>query len=422
MNDFTTCDDMLVSEHEHEDVTHGQEGNTTMMDLSRKQRVALGDLLRSLATREQLTQDMLAEALEIDRATISKVWRGEVKKAAHYQSQAEYFGLTLDEACAHAIKLAGILDRVSPKSTEASDEHEAFDEDQEEENLEWFPLTRSGLFGEQALVLAVASQKGGTGKTTCAVNLANEMASLGHAVLLIDLDPQGDATLHVGAQIYAEHYVDAVRTLKREGLEAQPGLDLAIWRTPFGFDLMPSGEELEEAAERISSFAVSSTVLRKLLVDLLPQYDFIFIDCQPTLGVLQKNAIVAATHLLFPVQLHQAAINGLDRMMSTVDELRELNPMCRVLASIPCFDENTVLAREMMRELRERYYARPTAQSIPKNIAIAEAYAAQEPVSIYQSQSAGARAFASLCEELLVRLHKVELGVDPTSDEEEVSA
>lgn len=391
-----------------------------MMDLSRKQRVALGDLLRSLATREQLTQDMLADALEIDRATISKVWRGEVKKAAHYQSQAEYFGLTLDEACTHAIKLAGILDRVSPKdpSLDTPAGEQDGEGSEEEENLEWFPLTRSGIFGEQALVMAVASQKGGTGKTTCAVNIANEMASLGHAVLLIDLDPQGDATLHVGAQIYAEHYVDAVRTLKREGLEAQPGLDLAIWRTPFGFDLMPSGEELEEAAERIASFAVSSTVLRKLLVDLLPQYDFIFIDCQPTLGVLQKNAIVAATHLLFPVQLHQAAINGLDRMMSTVDELRELNPTCRVLASIPCFDENTVLAREMMRELRERYYAKPTAQSIPKNIAIAEAYAAQEPVSIYQSQSAGARAFASLCEELIVRLHRLELGVELGAQEE----
>lgn len=384
------------------------------MKLNKKQRIALGDLLRSLATREQLTQDMLAEALEIDRATISKVWRGEVKKADHYQSQAEYFGLTLEDACSHAMRMAGILDRVSPAHVQ--DDEEEFDE---EENVEFFPLQRSGVFGEQALVFAVASQNGGTGKTTCSVNLAYEFAKKGHAVLLVDLDPQADATIHVGGQINAEHYVDAVRTLKKGGAEAQAGLDLDIWRTPFGFDLMPSGEELEEAAERISSFAVSSTVLRKLLHDVMPEYDMILIDCQPTLGVLQKNAIVAATHLLFPVQLHQAAINGLDRMISTVDELRELNPMCRVLASLPCFDENTVLAREMMRELRERYYARPTTMSIPKNISIAEAYAAQEPVSVYQSQSAGSRAFSALCDELMTRLYEVELGVTQDDDEQE---
>ncbi len=259
-----------------------------------------------------------------------------------------------------------------------------------------------------------------TGKTTCAVNLAHEFAQLGHAVLLVDLDPQGDATLHVGGNPDAEHYVNAVRKLKREGLDAHPAQALELQRTPFGFDLMPSGDELEEAAERIASFAVPTTVLRKLLAELAPLYDVVFVDCQPTLGVLQKNAIVAASHLVFPVQLHQAAINGLDRMMSTVDELRELNPTCKVLASLPCFDENTVLAREMMRQLRQRYYARPTEQSIPKNIAIAEAYAAQEPVSSYQQHSAGARAFQELAGELIDRLALLELGEQ--DDREEVSA
>lgn len=385
------------------------------MNLTTTQRLALGDLLRSLATREQLTQDALAEAISIDRATISKVWRGEVKKSDHYATQAEYFGLTLHTALAHAEHLAGLLDAVVPGHSPAS--HDIHNHD----DVELLPLPRTRAFGEQPLVIAVASQKGGTGKTTCAVNLAHEFAQLGHAVLLVDLDPQGDATLHVGGHPDAEHYVNAVRRLKREGLEARPAESLELQRTPFGFDLMPSGEDLEEAAERIASFAVPTTVLRKLLAQLAPLYDVVFIDCQPTLGVLQKNAIVAASHLVFPVQLHQAAINGLDRMMSTVDELRELNPTCKVLGSLPCFDENTVLAREMMRQLRQRYYARPTDQSIPKNIAIAEAYAAQEPVSAYQNHSAGARAFQALAVELVDRLALMELG-ESEQDDEEVSA
>lgn len=365
------------------------------MKLALSDREMLGRLLRSLAARQSTTQEELSEDLGIDRATISKVWRGDVKKSSHYESIAQFFGLSLEEALEHAQNVEGILDAVLPTQDDVVEEDDA-------DRLE-----RSFAFGPQAIVVAVASQKGGTGKTTCAVNLADQMAQRGHAVLLIDLDPQGDATLHLGHEPRAEHYVDAVRGLKK-GAE-DPASLLEIVPTGFGFDLIPSGEDLEEAAERINAFAVSSTVLRKLLSAIDQDYDVVIIDCQPTLGVLQKNAIVAATHLVFPVQLHQAAINGLDRMMSTVDELRELNPMCRVLASVPCFDENTVLAREMMRQLRQRYYAKTTEQSIPKNISIAEAYAAQEPVGSYEPNSNGAIAFKRLARELEDRLGVIEL-------------
>lgn len=263
---------------------------------------------------------------------------------------------------------------------------------------------RSARFGARAMVLAVASQKGGTGKTTTSVNLAHELAERGHAVLLVDLDPQADATIHVGEAPTGEHFVEAVRGLKASSRGEDADASLEVISTAHGFDLVPSGEGLGEAVMRIEAFAVPLTVLRKLLAPYATRYDVILIDCQPTLGTLQKNAIIASTHLLFPVQLHQAAINGLDRMMTTVDELHELNPTLRVLGSVPCFEENTVLCREMARQLRERYYARVTDASIPKNVAVAEAYAAGEPVSKYDTGSAGSKAFAKLAREIEERL------------------
>lgn len=369
------------------------------LKLDDESRASLGSFARALAAREDISQQEMATRLDIDRATVSKLWRGEVKKTTHYKRLMKLFGFALDEALERARAIDTLLATNTTEGAPAMSTRSTTTLSPDENTT-----ARSARFGARAMVLAVASQKGGTGKTTTSVNLAHELAERGHAVLLVDLDPQADATIHVGEAPTGEHFVEAVRGLKASSRGEDADASLEVISTTHGFDLVPSGEGLGEAVMRIEAFAVPLTVLRKLLAPYATRYDVILIDCQPTLGTLQKNAIIASTHLLFPVQLHQAAINGLDRMMTTVDELHELNPTLRVLGSVPCFEENTVLCREMARQLRERYYARVTDASIPKNVAVAEAYAAGEPVSKYDTGSAGSKAFAKLAREIEERL------------------
>lgn len=369
------------------------------LKLDDESRASLGSFARALAAREDISQQEMATRLDIDRATVSKLWRGEVKKTTHYKRLMKLFGFALDEALERARAIDTLLATNTTEGAPAMSTRSTTTLSPDENTT-----ARSARFGARAMVLAVASQKGGTGKTTTSVNLAHELAERGHAVLLVDLDPQADATIHVGEAPTGEHFVEAVRGLKASSRGEDADASLEVISTAHGFDLVPSGEGLGEAVMRIEAFAVPLTVLRKLLAPYTTRYDVILIDCQPTLGTLQKNAIIASTHLLFPVQLHQAAINGLDRMMTTVDELHELNPTLRVLGSVPCFEENTVLCREMARQLRERYYARVTDASIPKNVAVAEAYAAGEPVSKYDTGSAGSKAFAKLAREIEERL------------------
>ncbi len=369
------------------------------LKLDDESRASLGSFARALAAREDISQQEMATRLDIDRATVSKLWRGEVKKTTHYKRLMKLFGFALDEALERARAIDTLLATNTTEGAPAMSTRSTTTLSPDENTT-----ARSARFGARAMVLAVASQKGGTGKTTTSVNLAHELAERGHAVLLVDLDPQADATIHVGEAPTGEHFVEAVRGLKASSRGEDADASLEVISTAHGFDLVPSGEGLGEAVMRIEAFAVPLTVLRKLLAPYATRYDVILIDCQPTLGTLQKNAIIASTHLLFPVQLHQAAINGLDRMMTTVDELHELNPTLRVLGSVPCFEENTVLCREMARQLRERYYARVTDASIPKNVAVAEAYAAGEPVSKYDTGSAGSKAFAKLAREIEGRL------------------
>ena len=366
------------------------------MKLTEEQRTSLGQWLRSMSITQGVTQDELAERTGIDRSTISKVWRGVPKRTHHYEVLAQEFGEGLIEAIERARALDVALK--SPTSIEGVDVAQA-----QAANRAAPP--RSKGLGADSVIIAVASQKGGTGKTTCAVNLAYEFARRGHAALLVDFDPQGDATIHSGVAPNARHWVEAVSSLRDARRGELPEIGVEVTPTEFGYDLIAAGHELEEAAARAAAFPVSNTVLRKLLAPLKQRWDVILIDCQPTGNVLQRNAIVAATHLLFPVQMQFQAINGLDRMWAVVDQLAELNPSLGVLGSVPCIDEpNTNLSREAKSQLTERYYAAPTKVAIPKAVAVGEAYAAMEPLGAYDASSKAARAFKRLAAELEARL------------------
>ncbi|MEM1348863.1 MAG: ParA family protein, partial [Myxococcota bacterium] len=152
------------------------------------------------------------------------------------------------------------------------------------------------------------------------------------------------------------------------------------------------------------TFTIRNTVVRRLVHPARSVYDLIVIDCQPTLGILQRNALAAATHLLFPVQLQKAALNGLDRIMNVVDELSEINPELGVLGSVPYMYERTLISRQIERELSERYWAKTTDTCIPKAKDFGEAYYAAEPVGSYAPSSKAARSLRKLTRELTQRL------------------
>ena len=254
------------------------------------------------------------------------------------------------------------------------------------------PLSRSGRFGPEALVIAIASEKGGVGKTALAVSLAYLWAERGESVLLVDLDTQGNATRHVGEELSGEALergASKERGEEREGLVPDA--------RAYGFDVVRGGRAILGAVSHIQRRRLPSMVLRRMLKPLKSSYDVILIDTPPTLGVLSINAIVAATHLLVPVQLEGAALDGLDAILETAEELLDVNPDLELLGAVAMMhDRRTALSGMIFERLKQMDYAAPFEQSVRRNVSVAEAYLAEEPVPRYAPKSQGARDFASL--------------------------
>ena len=356
-------------------------------------RASLGRYFKSLAQTQTITQQQLCEALSIERGMVSRVWRGLVKKPKHYASMAATFGLTLDAAIERAAQLDGALHNEAMEGLDMSAALSTGDFLRPED----LPLARSGAFGPSGAVIAVASEKGGVGKTALAVNLAHLWAKAGHAVLLVDLDTQGNATRHVGEEIGGEALEGATDPNRETELQAEV--------RAHGFDLITGGRYLLGAVSHIQQRRVPSVVLRKLLKPLRERYDIILLDTPPTLGLISINAIVASTHLLIPVQLEGGAMDGLDAVLETADELRDINPELELLGSVPVMhDRRTAISKMLLSSLREMDYANPIDTVISRNVSVAEAYLAEEPVSLYNNNSQGARDFKKLAIELERRL------------------
>lgn len=355
--------------------------------LDQATRSSLGRYFKSLAQNHSTTQVQLCAALGIERGQISRVWRGLVKKSHHYEAIAEHFGLDLDDAIDRALQ----LDQALGSDTKEGDLMAAA------LDLDAPGVTRSGEFGPQALVIAVASEKGGVGKTALAVNLAHLWAKQGHSVLLVDLDTQGNATRHVGGELSGEA-LEAVTDARSE-LELEPD-DHA-----FGFDIVRGGRYILGAVSHIQQRRLPSVVLRRVLRPLRERYDIILLDTPPTLGILSINAIVSATHLLVPVQLEGAALDGLDAVLETAEELLDVNPELELLGAVPMMhDKRTAISKMLMRRLHEMDYANPIDAPISRNVSIAESYLAEEPVCTYAPSSQGARDFRRLAKALTSRL------------------
>lgn len=247
-------------------------------------------------------------------------------------------------------------------------------------------------------IIAVANQKGGVGKTTTSVNLAAALALAERQVLLVDLDPQGNATSGLGLDPRAltqSSYDCLIRGTKPAEVILPTGLA--------GLSLLPSNADLAGAEVELVSVADRERVLRATLTQVDGLYDVIFIDCPPALGLLTVNALAAASSVLVPVQCEYYAMEGLGRLMGTLRRIQEtVNPGLALEGIVlTMFDSRNSLAKQVQDEIRDHFKDKVYRTVIPRNVTLAEAPSYGRPVMVYNAASAGAQAYLQLGREFL---------------------
>jgi chromosome partitioning protein len=246
-------------------------------------------------------------------------------------------------------------------------------------------------------VLAIANQKGGVGKTTTAVNLAAALAQTGRTVLLIDVDPQANATSGVGVDRAS------LRRTTYHALVLHQPLSTISQPTAFGFHIVPSDRNLAGAEIELIETVDRDTVLREAILPVKDEYDFIILDCPPALNLLTLNALAAADSLLVPVQCEYYALEGVSELFNTLSRLRRaVNPILKVEGLLlTMYDERTNLAPAVAADLRSFYSGLVFKTMIPRNVRLAEAPSYGQPIIQYDPRSRGAEAYLQLAEEIL---------------------
>jgi chromosome partitioning protein len=249
-------------------------------------------------------------------------------------------------------------------------------------------------------VFAVANQKGGVGKTTTVINLGAYLGELGHRVLLVDCDPQSNTTRSItassptGPNLY-DVLVD----------EATISSAIVATSTP-GVDLLPASPDLAGSEVELMNVSTRERTLKKKLSDLRNKYHYLLLDCPPSLGLLTINALVAAQSVIVPVQCEYLALEGVSRLLDTINRIRSnLNPNLRIFGLVmTMYDRRTSLSGEVAREVR-RHYPELTFQTvIPRNVRLSEAPSFGVPISEYDPHSLGAQAYSSLALEVANRV------------------
>lgn len=246
-------------------------------------------------------------------------------------------------------------------------------------------------------VIAVANQKGGVGKTTTTVNLSAALAELDRRVLVIDLDPQGNATtgLGVNSRTLDSSIYDVL--LNDVALEdcIEPTAVLNLFLAPASLDL--AGAEIE-----LVSVMSRETRLRRAIEQVIDDYDYIFIDCPPSLGLLTVNALAAAREVLVPIQCEYYALEGLGQLMQNIDLVqRNLNPQLELsMIVLVMYDGRTKLGEQVATEVRDHFGDRVCRNHIPRNIRLSEAPSYGQPITIYDSSSSGSVAYRELAREV----------------------
>jgi len=249
-------------------------------------------------------------------------------------------------------------------------------------------------------VIAIANQKGGVGKTTTAINLGGALAQLGRRVLCLDLDPQANLTVGLGIDI---------NTVEKNIADVliDPDLKLESIIRPTktkNLDVAPATLELSAAEVELFNAIGREMALRdKLGRDLTERYDFILIDCPPTLGLLTLNALVAANGVIIPVQTQYYALKGVAALLKIIKTVQNrLNPNLKVLGLLPTFyDSRTILARDMLDSLKDLGDHQVFGTVIRQSVKIGEAPTAGVPITVYEPRSDAAKSFVDLAKEVI---------------------
>jgi chromosome partitioning protein len=262
------------------------------------------------------------------------------------------------------------------------------------------PLTSHG----PAVVISMCNQKGGVGKTTSTINLGAALAEYGRKVLLVDLDPQGALSAGLGVP----HY-ELANTVHNLMIEPRVGIDEVLIHTRVdGLDLIPSNIDLSAAEIQLVNEVGREQTLGRALRPVLDRYDYVLIDCQPSLGLLTVNALACSDGVIIPTECEYFSLRGLALLTDTVDKVRErLNPKLEISGIVVTrFDNRTVNAREVMARVLERFGDLLFDTVIARTVRFPETSVAGEPIISWAPKSGGAQAYRALAREVIDRFGK----------------
>jgi chromosome partitioning protein len=259
------------------------------------------------------------------------------------------------------------------------------------------PLDRHG----PARIVALCNQKGGVGKTTSTINLGASLAEFGRRVLLVDFDPQGALSVGLGVQ---PHQLD--RTAYNLLMERDVSVDDILLKTAVpGMDLLPSNIDLSAAEVQLVGEVAREQTLSRVIAPITDEYDFVLIDCQPSLGLLTVNALTAAHEVIVPLECEFFSLRGVALLIDTIDKVRErLNPRLKlagILATM--YDGRTLHGREVFARVVEAFGDDVFDTVISRTVRFPETTVAGEPITTWAPTSAGAKAYRNLAREVLAR-------------------
>ena len=251
---------------------------------------------------------------------------------------------------------------------------------------------------ENPVVFCIVNQKGGVGKTTSAVNIAASFAVSERRTLLVDIDPQGNASSAFG--------ISRPRPQIYDGLVRRESIETITYDTELEhLKIIPAGPDLVGAEVELVSAPRRAHRLADLLKEAAGEYEFVLIDCPPSLGLLTLNALVAATRLIVPLQAEYYALEGLAHLMSTVERVqRTINPRLDLEGILlTMFDARNNLGHQVAAEVRGHFGAKVFGAAIPRNVRLSEAPSFGKPALLYDAKSAGARSYLEVAAEILLR-------------------
>ncbi len=258
-----------------------------------------------------------------------------------------------------------------------------------------------------AKIISLVNQKGGVGKTTTATNLASYLAQAGKFVLLVDLDPQGNASSGLGIDIR-----NLGKSLYHTMVSGEHPKSAIVKTEVFGHDLLPSSQDLAGAGIELVHFDNREFRLYDVLRQIRTDYDYIIIDSPPSLGLLTINGLVASDEVIIPVQTEYYALEGLSQLLDTINLVREnLQPQLKIMGAVlTMYDKRNRLSRQVLREMRDHFPGRVFDSVIPRSVRLAEAPSFGKSILQFDAFSKGARSYKNLAREI-IELEKEGKGV-----------